>query len=47
MSTVTWDKELIEKYNINGPRYTSYPTALMLSEQFSENRIEAALKKCR
>ncbi|RDK83159.1 UNVERIFIED_ORG: oxygen-independent coproporphyrinogen-3 oxidase [Idiomarina abyssalis] len=44
MSTVTWDKELIEKYNINGPRYTSYPTALMLSEQFSESRIETALK---
>ena len=23
-----WDQNLIEKYNVSGPRYTSYPTAL-------------------
>lgn len=44
MSVIQWDKKLIEKYNINGPRYTSYPTALMLSEQFEPNRIESALR---
>lgn len=27
-----WDQTLIEKYNISGPRYTSYPTALSFSK---------------
>ncbi|MGM0481556.1 MAG: oxygen-independent coproporphyrinogen III oxidase, partial [Pseudomonadota bacterium] len=43
MPAIQWDKKLIDKYNINGPRYTSYPTALMLSENFSTQRIENAL----
>lgn len=34
--------ELIEKYNISGPRYTSYPTALEFSAKFDpSNYIEA------
>lgn len=32
---VMWDQALIEKYNYSGPRYTSYPTALEFSEEFS------------
>jgi len=39
--TVEWDncpekRRLIEKYDVQGPRYTSYPTALQFSESFSE-----------
>lgn len=43
MTAVIWDQQLIDKYNINGPRYTSYPTALALSEEFGLEQIEAAL----
>ena len=27
-----WDSELIQKYNVPGPRYTSYPTAVQFTE---------------
>ncbi|MBV35980.1 MAG: oxygen-independent coproporphyrinogen III oxidase [Rickettsiales bacterium] len=38
---VHWDRALIEKYSISGPRYTSYPTALQFDESFtSSNMIE-------
>jgi oxygen-independent coproporphyrinogen-3 oxidase len=30
-----WDRDLIAKYDIAGPRYTSYPTALHFSDDFS------------
>ncbi|MGM0526172.1 MAG: oxygen-independent coproporphyrinogen III oxidase [Pseudomonadota bacterium] len=43
MAAIQWDENLIEKYNINGPRYTSYPTALMLAPDFSMADIEDAL----
>ncbi len=29
-----WDEELLNKYNISGPRYTSYPTALEFSDDY-------------
>jgi len=29
-----WNQQIIEKYNISGPRYTSYPTALQFSDAF-------------
>ena len=29
-----WNQQIIEKYNISGPRYTSYPTALQFSDSF-------------
>lgn len=29
-----WDRELIAKYDVAGPRYTSYPTALQFTETF-------------
>lgn len=29
-----WDEELLKKYDISGPRYTSYPTALEFSEDY-------------
>ncbi len=36
MSGITFDTELIKKYDIAGPRYTSYPTAVQFSEDFTE-----------
>ncbi|MBI2380990.1 MAG: oxygen-independent coproporphyrinogen III oxidase [Gammaproteobacteria bacterium] len=35
-STVQWDSELIRRYNQNGPRYTSYPSALQFSDEFDK-----------
>lgn len=35
MTTTFWDEALINKYNVKGPRYTSYPTALLLRSGFS------------
>lgn len=40
---INWDPALIAKYNINGPRYTSYPTALALTENFEPRRIADAI----
>ncbi len=34
--SIQFDLNLINRYNISGPRYTSYPTALELHEGFSE-----------
>jgi oxygen-independent coproporphyrinogen-3 oxidase len=31
---IAWDNELIRRYDLSGPRYTSYPTAMQFSEQF-------------
>lgn len=43
MSAVTWDQALIDKYNINGPRYTSYPTALALTSDFAVTKVAETL----
>ncbi|WP_372625584.1 oxygen-independent coproporphyrinogen III oxidase [Arsukibacterium sp.] len=43
MQTVQWDPKLISKYNINGPRYTSYPTALALNSSFDPALIATAI----
>lgn len=40
-----WDNKLIEKYNINGPRYTSYPTALALNPDFDLANIAKAIEQ--
>ncbi|MDP2715458.1 oxygen-independent coproporphyrinogen III oxidase [Rheinheimera sp.] len=45
MQTIKWDPALISKYNINGPRYTSYPTALSLSTDFDHGLIQSAISK--
>ena len=31
-----WDYDELAKYDVSGPRYTSYPTALQFHEEFSE-----------
>ena len=33
---VIFDAELINRYNVSGPRYTSYPTAVQFSDQYQE-----------
>ncbi len=33
---LAWDQSLIERYDLSGPRYTSYPTAPQFRESFSE-----------
>ena len=45
MQSIKWDPKLISKYNINGPRYTSYPTALALSSNFDKAQIQAAIQQ--
>ncbi len=38
-----WDRELIDRYDLSGPRYTSYPTAPQFHEEFDENDLKAAI----
>lgn len=33
-NTTVWDSKIIKKYDLAGPRYTSYPTAVEFSEHF-------------
>ncbi|MFC6277280.1 oxygen-independent coproporphyrinogen III oxidase [Psittacicella hinzii] len=40
-----WDQKLIDKYNLSGPRYTSYPTALEFSANYTNADFEQALQK--
>ncbi|RUO36022.1 oxygen-independent coproporphyrinogen III oxidase [Aliidiomarina shirensis] len=44
MAEITWDPSLIARYNINGPRYTSYPTALALTSPFDHSHLLQALE---
>ena len=45
MAKITFDLDLIKRYDKAGPRYTSYPTAVQFSEDFSSDdyRRNAAL----
>jgi len=36
MTGIEFDSQLIKKYDIAGPRYTSYPTAVQFSPEFTE-----------
>lgn len=38
-----WDEALIKKYNVKGPRYTSYPTALLLRSGYATTKALNAL----
>ncbi|MBX3706147.1 MAG: oxygen-independent coproporphyrinogen III oxidase [Pseudomonadales bacterium] len=45
MTEVLFDRTLIERYNVAGPRYTSYPTVLQFDPEFGEadyRRLAAA-----
>jgi oxygen-independent coproporphyrinogen III oxidase len=39
--------ELVKKYNVPGPRYTSYPTAVQLTETFDRNHLDRKLSERR
>lgn len=40
MSDILFNKALIQKYNLSGPRYTSYPTAVVFHDQYqSESHL--------
>ena len=41
----SWNKKLIQSYNVSGPRCTSYPTAPHLREAFSESQLLAAVAR--
>ncbi|RVU33330.1 oxygen-independent coproporphyrinogen III oxidase [Rheinheimera riviphila] len=42
MNTMIWDEALVRKYNTKGPRYTSYPTALLLRSGYgAANALQA------
>jgi len=41
--TIQIDTQLLNKYNINGPRYTSYPTALEFHSDFNEEDLIEAV----
>jgi oxygen-independent coproporphyrinogen-3 oxidase len=38
-----WDESFIRQYDVSGPRYTSYPTALQFHEEFTASDHEAAV----
>ncbi|MEH6397070.1 oxygen-independent coproporphyrinogen III oxidase [Pseudoalteromonas sp.] len=38
-----WDQSLINKYNISGPRYTSYPTALSFNDGYQQHDLINAI----
>lgn len=40
---VEWDEQLIERYDLAGPRYTSYPTAPQFHEAFSQSSLFRAI----
>lgn len=42
---IQWDHDLIQRYNISGPRYTSYPTAVQFTDQFGETEYRAAAQR--
>lgn len=42
---LVWNQELIKRYDLAGPRYTSYPTAPQFSEQFTETALLNAITR--
>lgn len=41
---IEFDLELIKRYDLSGPRYTSYPTAVQFDAHFSEQRYLEAMQ---
>ncbi len=40
-----WNAKLIEKYDLSGPRYTSYPTAMQFHEGLDESQWQLTVEK--
>ena len=47
LDAIRWDSDLIRRYDLAGPRYTSYPTALQFHEQISPFDFLHALRDSR
>jgi oxygen-independent coproporphyrinogen-3 oxidase len=46
MATLEYfDKNVLNKYNTAGPRYTSYPTALSFQDEFTDSDFELQIKQ--
>ncbi|WP_233520537.1 oxygen-independent coproporphyrinogen III oxidase [Flocculibacter collagenilyticus] len=43
INNIEWDEALITKYNVSGPRYTSYPTALSFQPNYSADDVQHAI----
>ncbi len=44
-SSLVWDRQLIDRYDLSGPRYTSYPTAPQFHDQFGEADLRQAITR--
>lgn len=44
MNPLSVDLELVKKYNVAGPRYTSYPPTTKFTEDFSREELEARIE---
>jgi hypothetical protein len=42
-NNIEFDLELIKRYDLSGPRYTSYPTAVQFNHHFTESDYLAAM----
>lgn len=38
IEAVVFDREMIQKYNLTGPRYTSYPTAVVFNQAYQQTQ---------
>lgn len=47
LDAIRWDSDLIRRYDLAGPRYTSYPTALQFHDQVSPFDLLHALRESR
>jgi oxygen-independent coproporphyrinogen-3 oxidase len=43
--SLIWNPELLRRYDLSGPRYTSYPTAPQFSESFSRDDLLSAIER--
>lgn len=44
-SSITWNQDLINRYDLAGPRYTSYPTAPQFNRDFTEGSVSDAIEQ--
>lgn len=45
MTQICWNRDMISRHDLAGPRYTSYPTAPQFREGFSSAEFEAAIAR--
>ncbi|SFM69381.1 oxygen-independent coproporphyrinogen III oxidase [Marinobacter zhejiangensis] len=45
--TLVWNEALIRRYDLSGPRYTSYPTAVEFNQDFGVDQLLAAAERSR